>query len=78
MTAEDIRLEEARTRRVHWKRWGPYLSERAGREHFECGARDMAQSETQYARSLSRLLTHPVKGVENFEQLYETLTSIRE
>jgi hypothetical protein len=32
----------------------------------------MAQSETQYAGWLSRLLTHPVKGVENFEQLYET------
>jgi hypothetical protein len=29
MTAEEIRLEEARSRRVHWKRWGPYLSERA-------------------------------------------------
>jgi hypothetical protein len=29
MTAEHIRLEESRERRVHWKRWGPYLSERA-------------------------------------------------
>jgi hypothetical protein len=29
MTAEEIRLEESRVRRVHWKRWGPYLSERA-------------------------------------------------
>jgi hypothetical protein len=28
MNAEQIRLEESRTRRVHWKRWGPYLSER--------------------------------------------------
>ena len=27
--AEEIRLAEARARRVHWKRWGPYLSERA-------------------------------------------------
>src|SRR5436305_2309841 len=25
---EDRRLEEARTRKKHWKRWGPYLSER--------------------------------------------------
>jgi len=25
---EDERLEEARTRKKHWKRWGPYLSER--------------------------------------------------
>jgi hypothetical protein len=29
MTAEETRLEEARARRNHWKRWGPYLSERA-------------------------------------------------
>src|SRR5437660_460106 len=27
-TIEDHRLEEARTRKKHWKRWGPYLSER--------------------------------------------------
>ena len=27
-TSEDRRLEEARTRKKHWKRWGPYLSER--------------------------------------------------
>ena len=29
MTAEEIRLEESRDRKKHWKRWGPYLSERA-------------------------------------------------
>ena len=29
MTQEERRLEEARDRKVHWKRWGPYLSERA-------------------------------------------------
>jgi Glycosyl hydrolase family 63 C-terminal domain len=29
MTAEDKRLEDSRERRAHWKRWGPYLSERA-------------------------------------------------
>jgi hypothetical protein len=27
-TLEDHRLEEARLRKKHWKRWGPYLSER--------------------------------------------------
>src|SRR6202790_4815463 len=27
-TIEDQRLEEARARKRHWKRWGPYLSER--------------------------------------------------
>jgi hypothetical protein len=29
MTAEHQRLEESRDRQSHWKRWGPYLSERA-------------------------------------------------
>ncbi len=29
MTKEEIRLDESRTRKKHWKRWGPYLSERA-------------------------------------------------
>jgi len=28
-TAEELRLEESRQRTTHWKRWGPYLSERA-------------------------------------------------
>ena len=28
-TPEHVRLEEGRSRRAHWSRWGPYLSERA-------------------------------------------------
>ncbi len=28
MTQEEKRLEEAKNRKAHWKRWGPYLSER--------------------------------------------------
>jgi Mannosylglycerate hydrolase MGH1-like glycoside hydrolase domain/Glycosyl hydrolase family 63 C-terminal domain len=28
ITAEESRLEESRSRNAHWKRWGPYLSER--------------------------------------------------
>src|SRR3974377_1730477 len=28
-TAEHTRLEESRDRKSHWKRWGPYLAERA-------------------------------------------------
>jgi hypothetical protein len=40
MTAEEIRLEESRMRKVHWQRWGPYLSERAWgtvREDYSAG-----------------------------------------
>ena len=29
MSTEQARLDESRTRTAHWKRWGPYLSERA-------------------------------------------------
>jgi hypothetical protein len=29
VTREELRLEESRLRKQHWKRWGPYLSERA-------------------------------------------------
>jgi hypothetical protein len=29
MTAEDVRLQESDDRKRHWKRWGPYLAERA-------------------------------------------------
>src|SRR5947209_14126726 len=29
MSAEEKRLEQSRLRQVHWKRWGPYVSERA-------------------------------------------------
>jgi hypothetical protein len=29
LTAEAMRLEESASRTTHWKRWGPYLSERA-------------------------------------------------
>ena len=28
MTTEQTRLEEARTKKASWKKWGPYLSER--------------------------------------------------
>ena len=28
MTAEEKRLEEDRTRKAYWRRWGPYLSKR--------------------------------------------------
>jgi hypothetical protein len=29
MTKEEIRLVECQRREKHWKRWGPYLNERA-------------------------------------------------
>jgi threonine dehydrogenase-like Zn-dependent dehydrogenase len=45
----------------------------AARENFEEGVRDMAMAEAQYSGWLSRLLTHPVKGLENYEILFQAL-----
>jgi glucose 1-dehydrogenase len=45
----------------------------ANREYFEAGARDLAQAELQFPGWLSRLLTHPVKGLSNYEQLFARL-----
>jgi threonine dehydrogenase-like Zn-dependent dehydrogenase len=49
----------------------------ANREYFETGAKDMAQAVLEYGDWLSRLLTHPVSGLENYEQLFETLTNAK-
>lgn len=47
----------------------------ANREYFEMGVRDMAQAEAEYPGWLNRLLTHPVKGLEQYAGLFEALTS---
>ncbi|MEP6571309.1 MAG: glucose 1-dehydrogenase [Gemmatimonadota bacterium] len=46
----------------------------ANREYFETGVRDLAQCEAEYPGWLARLLTHPVRGLENVAALFETLT----
>src|SRR3954451_20987876 len=49
----------------------------ANREYFEMGVKDMAHAEAQYAGWLQRLLTHPVKGLENWKLLLDTLTTAK-
>jgi len=46
----------------------------ANREYFEMGVKDMAHAEAQYPGWLKRLMTHPVKGLENYQLLLDTLT----
>lgn len=46
----------------------------ANREYFEIGVKDLAQAEAEYPGWLNRLLTHPVKGLENYAELFEKLT----
>jgi threonine dehydrogenase-like Zn-dependent dehydrogenase len=47
----------------------------ANRDHFEAGVRDMAQAEAEYPGWLRQLLTTPVRGLENYERLFDSLTS---
>jgi threonine dehydrogenase-like Zn-dependent dehydrogenase len=47
----------------------------ANREYFELGVRDMSQAELEYPGWLRRLLTDPVKGLENYSELFQKLAS---
>jgi hypothetical protein len=49
----------------------------ANREYFEMGVRDMAHAEASWPGWLSRLLTHKVSGLENYQKLFETLTTTK-
>ncbi len=49
----------------------------ANREYFELGVRDMAQAQAEYAGWLEQLLTHPIAGLENYAQLFETLENAK-
>jgi threonine dehydrogenase-like Zn-dependent dehydrogenase len=49
----------------------------ANREYFEMGVKDMAHAESQFPGWLGRLLTHPVRGLENWKLMLETLTSAK-
>jgi threonine dehydrogenase-like Zn-dependent dehydrogenase len=45
----------------------------ASRDNFENGVRDMSQAEAEYPGWLRRLLTHPVRGLANYRELFERL-----
>jgi threonine dehydrogenase-like Zn-dependent dehydrogenase len=45
----------------------------ANREHFEMGVKDFALCEAMYPGWLARMLTHKVKGLENYAQVFEIL-----
>src|ERR671932_1537177 len=46
----------------------------ANRTYFERGVEDMALSQAQYPGWLERLLTHPVQGLDNYEEMIRLLT----
>jgi threonine dehydrogenase-like Zn-dependent dehydrogenase len=47
----------------------------ANREYFESGVKDLSVASLEYGDWLNRLLTHPVKGLENYEELFRHLTN---
>ena len=49
----------------------------ANREYFEMGVKDLAHAEAEYRGWLKRLLTHPVKGLENYQELLDKLTKAK-
>ena len=50
----------------------------ANRDYFELGVRDMAQAEAEYPGWLSKLLTDPVKGLENYAELFDKLSNAKD
>ncbi|HEY6904976.1 MAG TPA: glucose 1-dehydrogenase [Candidatus Acidoferrales bacterium] len=49
----------------------------ANREYFETGVKDLSTAELQYPGWLRKLLTHPVKGLENYADLIRILTETK-
>jgi threonine dehydrogenase-like Zn-dependent dehydrogenase len=50
----------------------------ANREYFETGVRDMSQAELTWPGWLSKLLTHPVEGLDMYGEMMRLLTEARD
>jgi len=46
----------------------------ANRDYFEAGVYDLSRAELQFPGWLSKLLTHPVEGLENYKEMIRLLT----
>ncbi len=46
----------------------------ANREYFEAGVYDLSRAELEYPGWLSKLLTHPVDGLDNYQEMMRLLT----
>jgi len=45
----------------------------ANREHFEMGIKDLALGEVTYPHVIERILTTPIQGIENYQQMMRAL-----
>src|ERR1700684_219676 len=73
LTAQDAALEESRQRSSHWKRWGPYLSERQWgtvREDYSAGGTAWEYFPHDHARSRTyRWGEDGIAGISDRHQL---------
>ena len=73
-TAEHIRLEQSRDRKVHWKRWGPYLSERAwGTVREDYSARGDAWDDFPHDHARSRAYRWNEDGIAGICDRHQVL-----
>jgi len=49
----------------------------ANREYFEAGVYDLSRAELEFPGWLSKFLTHPVDGIENYHQMMKLLTEAK-
>jgi glucose 1-dehydrogenase len=50
----------------------------ANREYFEAGVYDLSRAELEFPGWLSKFLTHPVDGLENYQQMMTHLTEAKD
>jgi glucose 1-dehydrogenase len=50
----------------------------ANREYFEAGIYDLCRAELEFPGFLAKLLTHPVDGLDNYEEMMRLLTTAKD
>lgn len=50
----------------------------ANRDYFEIGVKDLSQAELQFPGWLSKMLTHPIRGLENYRRMMTALTEAKD
>ena len=74
MTREEARLQEDRERRAHWKRWGPYLSERQwGTVREDYSAHGTAWDDVPHDRARSRAYRWGEDGLAGISDNHQRL-----
>ena len=45
----------------------------ANRQHFEAGVKDLALAEVSFPGAVEKILTHPVEGLDRYEEMIRLL-----